>query len=202
MLGAMLGAKAYLERVCRVIERMDLGEVEVLCDLIERAYDTGRCVFIAGNGGSAATASHLCEDLAKCTLRDFEAQKRLKVLSLTDNTSWLMAIANDLDYTRVFVEQLKNLASPEDLLIAISGSGNSPNILKAVEWANTNGLATVGVTGFSGGRLRALAQHGLHVAIDDMGIVESIHLTLFHWVIDDLYRRFGLTGEQRDAAAA
>lgn len=199
MLGATLGAKAYLERVCRVIERVDLGQVEALSDLIEAAYDDGRFVFIVGNGGSGATASHLCEDLAKCTLRDFEHQKRLKVLSLTDNASWLMAIANDLDYTRVFVEQLRNLASPGDLLIAISGSGNSPNVLKAVEWGNAHGLETVGVTGFSGGKLRAMARHGLHVPIDDMGIVESLHMTIFHWVIDDLYRRFGAA---QDAAAA
>jgi D-sedoheptulose 7-phosphate isomerase len=103
-----------------------------------------------------------------------------------------MAIANDLSYEHVFVEQLKNLASPGDLLIAISGSGNSPNVLRAVAWASANGLATYGITGFSGGKLKAQAQHGLHVPIDDMGIVESIHLTVFHWVIDDLYRRFAL----------
>ena len=158
MLGATLGAGPYLERVCREIGRLDLAQVEQLTDLIEAAYHADRFVFIIGNGGSAATASHLCEDLAKCTLRDFERQKRLKVLSLTDNIAWLMAVANDLSYDRVFVEQLKNLASPGDLLVAISGSGNSPNMLRAVEWANRHGLETVGVTGFSGGKLRALAR--------------------------------------------
>jgi D-sedoheptulose 7-phosphate isomerase len=195
MLGATLGAGPYLERVCREIEQLDLAQIERLADLIEAAYLGDRFVFIIGNGGSAASASHLCEDLAKCTLRDFERQKRLKVLSLTDNISWLMAVANDLSYDRVFVEQLKNLASPGDLLVAISGSGNSPNVVKAVEWANRQGLDTYGVTGFSGGKLRSLARQGLHVPIDDMGIVESIHLTAFHWVIDDLYRRFGRTCE-------
>jgi D-sedoheptulose 7-phosphate isomerase len=192
MLGATLKAGPYLKRVCREIERLDLARVEQLADLIEAAYRADRFVWIAGNGGSGANASHLCEDLAKCTLRDLENQKRLRVMSLTDNTAWLMAIANDISYEHVFVEQLKNLASPGDLLIAISGSGNSPNVLKAVEWANAKGLVTFGVTGFSGGKLRALAQHNLHVPIDDMGIVESIHLTVFHWVIDDLYRRFAL----------
>lgn len=192
MLGATLGAGPYLKRVCREIEKLDLRAVETLSGLIEAAYRHGRFVWIAGNGGSGATASHLCEDLAKCTLRDFEHQKRLKVMSLTDNVAWLLAIANDISYEHIFVEQLKNLASPGDLLVAISGSGNSPNILKAVDWANDSGLVTFGVTGFSGGRLRAIAQHNLHVPIDDMGIVESIHLAVFHWVIDDLYRRFGL----------
>ncbi|MEO6808793.1 MAG: SIS domain-containing protein, partial [Isosphaeraceae bacterium] len=142
MLGATLGARDYLDRVCREAQRLDHRQIENLSDLIESAYHDGRFVFIIGNGGSGANASHLCEDLAKCTLHDFENQKRLKVLSLTDNASWLMAIANDLSYDRIFLEQLKNLASPGDLLLAISGSGNSPNVLRAVEWANANDLVT------------------------------------------------------------
>jgi D-sedoheptulose 7-phosphate isomerase len=190
MLGATLSAEAYLSRVCQEIRRLDIAQVESVSGLIEHAYDSGRFVFIIGNGGSGANASHLCEDLAKCTLCDFENQKRLKVLSLTDNTAGIMAWANDEGYDRVFVEQLKNLASPGDLLLAISGSGNSPNILKAVDWANRHGLTTVGFSGFSGGRLKAMAHHDLHVAIDDMGIVESIHQVVFHWIIDDLHRRF------------
>src|SRR5579871_5744630 len=148
MLGATLGAKDYLDRVCREIQQLDMSQLEKLSDLIEDAYHAGRFVFICGNGGSGANASHLCEDLAKCTLRDFESQRRLKVLSLTDNTPWVMAVANDISYEAIFVEQLKNLASPGDLLLAISGSGNSPNIVRAVEWANAHGLTTVGVTGF------------------------------------------------------
>src|SRR5205085_11680996 len=175
MLGATLGAKDYLGRVCDEIRRLDTAQLEALSGLIEGAYHAGRFVFIIGNGGSAANASHLCEDLAKCTLRDFENQKRLKVLSLTDNTAGIMAWANDEGYDRVFVEQLKNLASPGDLLLAISGSGNSPNILKAVDWANRHGLVTVGITGFGGGTLKSLAQHNLHVGVDDMGLCESLH---------------------------
>jgi D-sedoheptulose 7-phosphate isomerase len=189
MLGATMGLKPYLARVCEEIERLDLRQVERVSDLIEAAYHAGRFVFIIGNGGSGANSSHLCEDLAKCTLRDFENQKRLKVLSLTDNTAGIMAWANDEGYDRIFVEQLKNYASPADLLLAISGSGNSPNVLKAVEWANRQGLVTVGLTGFKGGKLRSLAHHNVHVDIDDMGIVESLHLVVFHWLIDDIYRR-------------
>jgi D-sedoheptulose 7-phosphate isomerase len=189
MLGATLGSRDYLERVCAEIRGLDLAQLEQVSDLIEDAYHAGRFVFICGNGGSGANASHLCEDLAKCTLRDFESQKRLKVLSLTDNTAWIMAVANDINYDRIFVEQLKNLASPGDLLLAISGSGNSPNILKAVEWANDRGMMTVGFTGFGGGKLKGLARHNFHVGIDDMGIVESVHQVVFHWLIDDIYRR-------------
>lgn len=189
MLGATLGVRDYLDRVRREIERLDVGQIEAFSQLVEAAYHAGRLVFIIGNGGSGANASHLCEDLAKCTLRDFETQKRLRVLSLTDNAPWLTAVANDLAYDRVFVEQLKNLATPGDVLLAISGSGNSPNILKAVEWANAHGMTTLGITGFGGGRLREMAARNLHVGVDDMGIVESLHQVVFHWVIDDLYRR-------------
>ncbi len=189
MLGATLSPKDYLDRVCREIQRLDVAQIEAFSQLVEDAYDAGKFVFIIGNGGSGANASHLCEDLAKCTLRDFENQKRLRVLSLTDNAPWLTAVANDLAYDRVFVEQLRNLASPGDVLLAISGSGNSPNILKAVEWANGHGMVTLGITGFGGGRLKEMAAKNVHVGIDDMGIVESLHQVVFHWVIDDLYRR-------------
>src|SRR3984885_1238860 len=98
MLGAKLGVSEYLSVVCREIEKLDTAQIEKVSELVETAYDDGRFVFIIGNGGSGANASHLCEDLAKCTLRDFEDQKRLRVLSLTDNAPWLMAVANDLAY--------------------------------------------------------------------------------------------------------
>jgi D-sedoheptulose 7-phosphate isomerase len=190
MLGQTLGARDYLDRVCREIQSLDLEQLENMSQVIEDAYHAGRFVFIIGNGGSGANASHLCEDLAKCTLCDFENQKRLKVLSLTDNTAGIMAWGNDEGYDRIFIEQLKNLASPGDVLLAISGSGNSPNILRAVEWANANGMTTLGITGFGGGKLKPLAHHNLHAGIDDMGIVESLHVVAFHWIIDDLHRRF------------
>ncbi len=190
MLGWTLGAKDYLDRLCEEVNRLDLGQLEDVSRIVEDAYHAGHFVFIIGNGGSGANASHLSEDLAKATLRDFENQKRLKVLSLTDNTSGIMAWGNDEGYERIFVEQLKNLASPGDVLLAISGSGNSPNILRAVEWANAKDMVTVGITGFSGGRLKSLAHHNMHAGIDDMGMVESLHQIAFHWIIDDLNRRF------------
>jgi len=190
VLGQILGAKDYLDRVCREIQSLDLDQLENVSRVIEGAYRDGRFVFIIGNGGSGANASHISEDLAKATLRDFEGQKRLKVISLTDNTAGIMAWGNDEGYDRIFIEQLKNLASPGDVLLAISGSGNSPNILRAVEWANANGLTTVGITGFCGGKLKAMNHVNMHAGIDDMGMVESLHMVAFHWIIDDLNRRF------------
>ena len=196
MLGIKLDPRQFLARVGEELGRIDAAEVRALADAIWECYEHGRTVFLCGNGGSGSNASHFCEDLGKGTLRredfDNDRKKRLRVLSLTDNTPYLLAWGNDEGFDRVFVEQLKNLARPGDLLIAISGSGNSPNVLRAVEWANRNGLKTFGCTGFGGGKLRTLAQQGLHVPLDDMGIVESIHLTVFHWVVDDLHRRISL----------
>jgi D-sedoheptulose 7-phosphate isomerase len=196
MLGTTLDIRPFLERVGQELLRINPAEVKALADLMYDCYRRGRMIFVCGNGGSGSNASHFCEDIGKGTLRrqdfDNDKKKRVRILSLTDNTPYILAWGNDEGFDRVFVEQLKNLASPGDLLIAISGSGNSPNILRAVEWANRNDMRTFGCTGFSGGKLRTLAQQGLHVPLDDMGIVESIHLTAFHWVVDDLHRRLAL----------
>ena len=147
----------------------------------------------------------MAEDLGKSTLRESdlkdESKKRLKVLSLTDNAGWLMAVGNDLDYDQIFVQQLMNYGVQGDLLIAISGSGNSPNILNAVDWANRNGLTTYGLTGFDGGNLKGAQTDGLHVDMPDMGMVESIHLALFHWVLNDVFARINLEGRYRGSAA-
>jgi D-sedoheptulose 7-phosphate isomerase len=196
MLGIKLDTKSFLARVAQELQRIDPAQVKALADAMYDCYQNGRFIFLIGNGGSGSNASHFCEDVGKGTLRredyDNDKKKRFRILSLTDNTPYILAWGNDEGFERVFVEQLKNLAGPGDLLVAISGSGNSPNILKAVEWANAHGMKTFGCTGFSGGKLRTLAQQGLHVALDDMGIVESIHLTAFHWVVDDLHRRVSL----------
>jgi D-sedoheptulose 7-phosphate isomerase len=193
MLGATMDVRPFLERVGQELLRIDPAEVKTLADAMYQCYEQGRFIFVIGNGGSGSNASHFCEDIGKGTLhrKDFDndKKKRVRILSLTDNTPYILAWGNDEGFDRVFVEQLKNLGSAGDLLIAISGSGNSPNILRAVEWANRHGLKTYGCTGFTGGKLRMLAQQNFHVPLEDMGIVESIHLTAFHWIVDDLYRR-------------
>ena len=196
MLGIKLDVRPFLERVGQELLRVEPAEIKRLADLMYDCYERGRFIFVCGNGGSGSNASHFCEDIGKGTLRredfDNDAKKRVRILSLTDNTPYILAWGNDEGFDRVFVEQLKNLGNPGDLLIAISGSGNSPNILRAVEWANRNGLTTFGCTGFTGGKLQSLANHNFHVALDDMGIVESIHLTAFHWIVDHLHARIGL----------
>ena len=198
MLGASLDIDSYFESCSTELHKLNRSDIKSLADSIFEAYQTGACVFICGNGGSGANASHFCEDLGKSTLRptDFEndSVKRLKVLSLTDNTPYILAWANDEGYDRIFDEQLKNLAGPNDVLVAISGSGNSPNVLRAVDWANKHNMKTCGITGFDGGLLRQTASTSIHVPLDDMGLVESIHLVIFHWILDDIYGRINLEG--------
>jgi len=179
----------YIREFADLLARVDPREVELLAGAVEDAYRNDRFVFIIGNGGSGANASHLCEDIAKGALTDLERQKRFRVMSLTDNIPYILALANDLGYETIFVEQLRNFASAGDLLIAISGSGNSPNVLRAVEWAEANGLVTFGVTGFDGGRLRRLAKFCLHVPCDNMGTVEAVHSVVFHYLVDLLRER-------------
>ncbi|MBL8865932.1 MAG: SIS domain-containing protein [Gemmataceae bacterium] len=195
MLGATMPAGPFLKRMADELLRLDPAQVTNLADLMYDCYRRGKTIFVIGNGGSGSNASHFCEDIGKGTLRkkdfDDDTKKRFRILSLTDNTPYILAWGNDEGFDRVFLEQLKNLGGEGDLLIAISGSGNSPNILRAVEWANKHKLTTFGCTGFEGGKLRGLAQHGLHVDLADMGIVETLHLAAFHWVVDDLYRRLG-----------
>jgi len=208
MLGATLDAAAYLRRFNDELSRIDLAELQRWADLLFDAWERERFVFIFGNGGSGTTATHMSEDLGKSTLRPEhlgdESRKRLKVLSLTDNLGWILAVGNDCGYEEIFVQQLMNYGGPGDLAIAISGSGNSPNVLKAVDWANRHGLVTLGLTGYEGGKLQSLAQHNLHVPLNDMGMVESIHLALFHWVLNDVYARINAEGrheiQQRDQA--
>jgi D-sedoheptulose 7-phosphate isomerase len=185
-----------LDRLHAEIERVDAAEVRRLSDLIYQAWETGHFVFIFGNGGSACAATHLCEDLGKGCLADLadESRRRLKVMSLTDNVGWMTALGNDCGYDQIFLQQLMNYGQPGDLAIAISVSGNSPNVLTAVQWANRHGLTTFGWTGFDGGKLRRLQTAGIHVPLDDMGMVEAIHGCLMHWIIDDLYGRINRVG--------
>ena len=198
MLGVTLDANAYMARLNQELDRIDRQAMERWADLLFDAWQQERFVYIIGNGGSGTTASHMSEDLGKSSLPESElhdeSHRRLKVLSLTDNAGWIMAVGNDLAYDQIFVQQLMNYGQEGDVLLAISGSGNSANILNAVDWANRHGLKTFGLTGYSGGRLKEMQQDGLHVQLDDMGMVESIHLCLFHWVLNDVYARINVSG--------
>src|SRR5579862_9301950 len=150
-------ARGYLAKLSALLQTIEPRQVEAVGALLTAARNEGRQVFIIGNGGSAALASHLAVDLGKGCSRNRE--KRFKVLSLTDNVPWMTALSNDISYEDVFVEQLKNYAEKGDILIAISSSGNSKNVLKAVHYANEVGCETVGVSGFVGGKLKECVKH-------------------------------------------
>ncbi len=180
----------YLNNAFDLIKQIPEAQVNAFMDAITEAYQADKPVFLIGNGGSGANASHICEDLGKGTLHDFENQKRLKVMSLTDNTPYILAWGNDTDYSRIFVEQLKNFAEPGALLIAISGSGNSPNVIAAVEYAKANGIKVFGFTGYDGGKLKPMCDAFLHVPSFNMGLVESVHMIFFHYMLEELHERF------------
>jgi D-sedoheptulose 7-phosphate isomerase len=198
MLGATLDAAGYLKRLNAEVERIDQSALTRWADLIYEAWEQDRFVFIFGNGGSGLSASHMSQDFGKSTLHEHDlhddSKKRLKVLSLTDNVGWLMAIGNDLDYDQIFLQQLKNYASEGDVAIGISASGNSQNVLNAIEWSNRSGLKTFGLSGYDGGQLKTLQQDGVHVELDDVGMVEGLHLCLFHWALNDVFARINQEG--------
>lgn len=204
MLGIDLDLPAYFDRLAAELRRLDLDAVRRLADGLYAAWERRRFVFLFGNGGSATTASHLAEDLGKNCLSDAALDptgppaRRLKILSLTDNVGWITALGNDLGYDQIFLQQLMHYAGPGDLAIAISGSGNSPNVLAAVDWANRHGLKTFGLTGYDGGRLKTIQQDGLHVALDDMAMVETLHVAVGHWLVDDLSARVNRQGRHRN----
>ena len=206
MLGSTHDTAQYLDRLHKELDRIDQNEMRAWADLIFEAWENEKFVFIFGNGGSGTTASHMAEDLGKSSLRESdlrdESKKRLKVLSLTDNAGWLLAVGNDVGYDQIFVQQLMNYGSAGDVVIGISGSGNSPNVLNAIDWANRHELKTFGLTGYKGGKLKSLAQPGLHVPLDDMGMGESIHLALFHWVLNDVFARINSEGRYAGKAVA
>lgn len=171
-------AKAYLEGLKLSAEALPLNALSRIASVIWETYQKNRQIFVIGNGGSAATAAHFACDLAKGTIT--EGKKRFRVIALTDNIPVITAWSNDFGYDRVFVEQLKNLLQPGDLVIGISGSGNSRNVLSAMEYARASSANTIGICGLGGGMMPVHADECLIVDSTDMQQVEDIHLIITH----------------------
>ncbi|HEY3873839.1 MAG TPA: SIS domain-containing protein [Candidatus Kapabacteria bacterium] len=188
VIGSMTFAE-YTTYFNQSLHSLDHAEISSFLDLLMDAYQHDRTVFVIGNGGSAANASHFANDLAKGTLRSKDQKKRFRALSLTDNVALMTAYGNDDGYATIFEQQLRTHARSGDIVIAISGSGNSPNVLGAIEWANANGVHTVGVTGFAGGKLKQIAKSTVHVPLNDMCTSESVHSVIFHYVALELQKR-------------
>jgi len=175
----------YVERLKYAIDRIPLERVEAMGEILYRAYRQGKQVFVVGNGGSAATASHMACDLGKNTIA--ANRPRFRILSLNDNMALLSALANDLGYEHVFSEQLKNLIRPGDVLISITGSGNSPNIIRAMEYARERAATNIALLGFDGGRALELADEHVLVPVHDYGVVEDLHMVLDH-ILTEYFR--------------
>ena len=171
---------SYRSQLIETITSIDSAKVNQAIEWFREARDNQRHIFLCGNGGSASTASHFTTDIVKGA--SFERDRRFRILALTDSLATLTAYSNDVSYDCVFEEQLKNFAEKGDLVMAISGSGNSANVLRAVEYGNTIGCKTIGLTGRDGGKLRALAQLNIHIPSQHMGRIEDAHLIVCHMI--------------------
>jgi len=171
---------AYLKELTKALDSLEKEQLRAVVETLRKARDGGRQVFVFGNGGSAATASHFVNDLAKGAVG--ADGRRFKAICLSDSIPLMLAWGNDTSFENIFVEQLKNLMNAGDVVVGISGSGNSANVLKAVEYANKNGGITVGLSGFGGGKLSKLARHAVVVGSEHMGRVEDAHLVVAHLV--------------------
>lgn len=169
---------AYFQRLKSTVDRLSLTDINQVMTVLEQARDVGKMIFIMGNGGSAATASHYVCDFNKGV--SLNQEKKYKFLCLNDNMPSMMAYANDLSYDGIFVNALNTYFQSGDVVIGISGSGNSTNVLRAIEYANLHGGITIGLSGYDGGKLKRMARYNIHVPVDDMQITEDLHMVLDH----------------------
>jgi len=174
----------YISRIKSILDAMSqsdlINKINSIVEILLKAREQNKTVYIMGNGGSASTASHFVGDLSKGTI--VEGFRRFKAVALTDNIPNMLAWGNDSCYEDIFVEQLKNFLTAGDVVIGISGSGNSENVLRAIKYANDNGAITIGWSGFNGGKLKDLAQIALVVPSKYMQRIEDIHLLLEHLI--------------------
>lgn len=180
---------AYFQRLKSTVDRLSLTDINQVMTVLEQARDAGKMIFIMGNGGSAATASHYVCDFNKGI--SLNQEKKYKFLCLNDNLPSMMAYANDLSYDGIFINALNTYFQPGDVVIGISGSGNSTNVLRAIEYANLHGGITIGLSGYDGGKLKQMARYNIHVPVDDMQITEDLHMVLDHCMMKILSSNSG-----------
>lgn len=186
--------KKYFEKVNSILQKIDERDVNEIVELLFEGYLAGKRVFIIGNGGSADNANHFAEDLCKGTSENFSVPG-LKAISLSSHISFITALANDEGYERVFDRQLSVLAEPGDILIAISCSGNSPNIIRAAKYAKKHSMKIIGVCAFSGGKLKKMSDKCLFISVNDFGLSEALHLLLFHYIVTALREKIRISLE-------
>ena len=178
--------ETYLEQEIDILKRIDVSAVNEVLNLLEAGMKREATIYVFGNGGSAATASHFQNDFNKGVSEHID--KKFRFLCLNDNIATIMAVANDIGYEEVFRFQLQGKIKKGDILMAISGSGNSPNVINAVEYGRKQGCKVVGLTGYSGGRLKELSDISLHVPINSMQITEDVHMIFNHLMMSVFYK--------------
>ncbi|HAH86503.1 MAG: SIS domain-containing protein [Armatimonadota bacterium] len=180
---------AYLKNVAGLISDTSRSDLMVVADILVDAYKSDAQVFIMGNGGSASTASHMACDLQKTI--GLHGNRKFRVMALTDSSPLMTAWANDFDYSDIFSRQLEAWVGPGDVVIAISGSGNSKNVLKAVDYANKSGATSIGMSGFRGGQLVGICHYNIVVPSNDMQHIEDLHMVfahlLFRYILDEMH---------------
>lgn len=196
---AEFSVQAYFQSLARIIPQLPYVAIQRIIAVLMQAFEDGRTVFVFGNGGSAATASHLVCDLNKGTITNGEG-RRFKVMAFTDNVPSLTAWANDAGYERIFAEPLKNFVQPGDVVLAISGSGNSPNVLEALKTAREAGAINLGLAGYHGGKMKALCDICAVVPSNNIRVVEDLHLSIAHSIVTAVQVR--LADHQQTAAVA
>ncbi len=180
-------ADDYLGRLQTALGSLSRGELTELGEILARAYRNGKQVFTVGNGGSSSLASHMAADLAKNTIGP--NMRRFRIMSLNENAAIVTALANDLGYENIFSEQLQSLIRAGDVLIVVSASGNSPNIIRAIEYARSQSAEVVGLLGFDGGQAAQLADLAIVVPSWDYGVVEDVHLIINHILVEHFQAR-------------
>jgi D-sedoheptulose 7-phosphate isomerase len=195
-------AQQYFELYQDVVSQLPYVTIDAIVDELLARYEQGRTVFLFGNGGSAALASHLACDLGKGTLVNGDSRNRFRVVALTDNIPLMTAWANDASYERIFAEQLQNLVCPGDVAFAISGSGNSPNILAGLQVARAVGAVTIGLSGFQGGKMKPLCDYCVVVPSNNMQVIEDFHLSVAHAMFSVIRDRISQAAPARVFAQA
>lgn len=191
-------ARLYTDELQSAVSRLDTGMIDRIAETIYQAYLDESTIFVIGNGGSATLATHVACDLGKNVSG---GAKRIRALSLTDNVAMLTAWANDLSYESVFAEQLRNFARPGDLVFAISGSGNSKNILQAIKVGREAGAWIVGIAGYQGGEMKLFCDECLVVPSDNMQVIEDLHTIVSHAIATILYNKVLAEREGKAALA-
>ena len=182
----------YIAREKEILDMLDVEAIDAALNKIVETFENEGTIYIFGNGGSASTASHFANDFNK-GISEY-TEKKFRFICLNDNVPTVLAIANDIGYEEIYRFQLRGKLNPNDLVIGISGSGNSMNVVNALDYAKENGVATVGITGYTGGKVRAMCDYSLHVPIENMQLTEDVHMIFDHMMMTILYQVWGIIG--------